>query len=288
MVIANLGTPAERAERHRQPQHRPAHGLPAPGVLGARGAQALAGRARRARPRDPRRASSPASRRSSTPAGSSPASSPTATRRPSCSRSASDNLDELDVQAKAVADVARTVPGLRDVRVSLQIDYPEIRVETDREKAGLVGVTSRRRGGDHAGRHARQHQHARACGSTPPTASRTTSSPPTTARRSPTRRRSPQLPVRVGAAGRRSRSAPTARSGREPRARSPSSATSSSARRTCSCRPRGATSAAPPRTLDAALRKDPRTRDIKVELRRAGAAHAHDVLAGSAWRSASR
>ncbi len=54
----------------------------------------------------------------------------------------SDKLDELDVQAKAVADVARTVAGVRDVRVSLQIDYPEIRVETDREKAGLVGVTS--------------------------------------------------------------------------------------------------------------------------------------------------
>ena len=54
----------------------------------------------------------------------------------------SDKLDELDVQAKAVADVARTVAGVRDVRTSLQIDYPEIRVETDREKAGLVGVTS--------------------------------------------------------------------------------------------------------------------------------------------------
>src|SRR6185437_10185509 len=55
----------------------------------------------------------------------------------------SDKLDELDVQAKAVADVARHVPGIRDVRVSLQMDYPEIRIETEREKAGLVGVTSR-------------------------------------------------------------------------------------------------------------------------------------------------
>ncbi len=55
----------------------------------------------------------------------------------------SDKLDELDVQAKAVADVARHVPGIRDVRVSLQMDYPEIRVETEREKAGLVGVSSR-------------------------------------------------------------------------------------------------------------------------------------------------
>jgi multidrug efflux pump subunit AcrB len=52
-----------------------------------------------------------------------------------------DDLEELDEQAKAVADVARTIQGVRDVRVSLQVDYPEIRVETDREKAGLVGVT---------------------------------------------------------------------------------------------------------------------------------------------------
>ena len=54
-----------------------------------------------------------------------------------------DNLEELDANAKAVAEVARTVPGVRDVRSSLQIDYPEIRVETDREKAGMVGVTLR-------------------------------------------------------------------------------------------------------------------------------------------------
>src|SRR5450432_3294810 len=54
-----------------------------------------------------------------------------------------DNLAELDEQARAVAEVARSVAGVRDVRVSLQTDYPEVRVETDREKAGLVGVTSR-------------------------------------------------------------------------------------------------------------------------------------------------
>jgi CzcA family heavy metal efflux pump len=53
-----------------------------------------------------------------------------------------DKLEELETQAKAVAEVARTVGGVRDVRVSLQMDYPEIRVETEREKAGLVGVTS--------------------------------------------------------------------------------------------------------------------------------------------------
>ncbi len=55
-----------------------------------------------------------------------------------------DKLEELSAQADAIAEVARTVPGIRDVRSSLQIDYPEIRVETDREKAGLVGVTLRK------------------------------------------------------------------------------------------------------------------------------------------------
>ena len=57
---------------------------------------------------DPRRANFPASKCSSTRAGSSRASSRTATRRRSSSRCASDNLDELDAQAKAVAEVART------------------------------------------------------------------------------------------------------------------------------------------------------------------------------------
>lgn len=54
-----------------------------------------------------------------------------------------DNLQAIDNQARAVAEVARTVPGIRDIYPSLQTDYPEIRVETDRTKAGLVGVTLR-------------------------------------------------------------------------------------------------------------------------------------------------
>ncbi len=54
-----------------------------------------------------------------------------------------DSLEQLDRDAKAVAEVARTVPGVRDIYPSLQTDYPEIRVDTDRETAGLVGVTSR-------------------------------------------------------------------------------------------------------------------------------------------------
>ena len=54
--------------------------------------------------------------------------------------------------------------GIRDVWPTLQIDYPEIRVDTDREEAGLVGVTARERGADDARGDARQHQHAERLG----------------------------------------------------------------------------------------------------------------------------
>ncbi len=54
-----------------------------------------------------------------------------------------DNLEELDAQAKSVAQVAATVPGVRDIYPSLEMDYPEIRVETDRMKGGMVGVSAR-------------------------------------------------------------------------------------------------------------------------------------------------
>jgi len=54
-----------------------------------------------------------------------------------------DNLEVLEEQSKAVAAVAATVPGIRDLYPSLQVNYPEIRVETDRTKAGMVHVSSR-------------------------------------------------------------------------------------------------------------------------------------------------
>jgi multidrug efflux pump subunit AcrB len=56
---------------------------------------------------------------------------------------AADSLEELDAQSKAVAQVARSVPGIRDVYPSVQIDYPEVRVETDRTQAAFVGVSAR-------------------------------------------------------------------------------------------------------------------------------------------------
>jgi multidrug efflux pump subunit AcrB len=54
-----------------------------------------------------------------------------------------DQLEELDAQARAVSDVARAIPGVRDVETSLEMNYPEIRVRVDRERAGLVGATAR-------------------------------------------------------------------------------------------------------------------------------------------------
>lgn len=52
-------------------------------------------------------------------------------------------LAQLDEQARAVAEVLREVPGVRDVRRSLELDYPEVRVDLDRAAAGLVGVDAR-------------------------------------------------------------------------------------------------------------------------------------------------
>jgi multidrug efflux pump subunit AcrB len=53
------------------------------------------------------------------------------------------DLETMLEQSKAVAEVARTVPGIRDPYVRLENDFPELRVETDRETAGLVGVSAR-------------------------------------------------------------------------------------------------------------------------------------------------
>ena len=55
----------------------------------------------------------------------------------------SDNLPALEDQARSVADVARTVGGVRDVEVALETDYPEIHVDTARDQAGVVGLTLR-------------------------------------------------------------------------------------------------------------------------------------------------
>ena len=54
-----------------------------------------------------------------------------------------DDLSELSSRLTAVGEVARTVPGIADVYPTLQVEYPELRVDTDRTRAGLVGVSPR-------------------------------------------------------------------------------------------------------------------------------------------------
>jgi len=54
-----------------------------------------------------------------------------------------DDLDELRAGLDRAAQVARQVPGLVDPFPSLQTDYPEVRVDTDREEAAAVGVDAR-------------------------------------------------------------------------------------------------------------------------------------------------
>lgn len=53
-----------------------------------------------------------------------------------------DDLEVLDRQSRAVAEVARGVAGIRDVRTTLELEYPEVRIETNRAQAGLVGVSA--------------------------------------------------------------------------------------------------------------------------------------------------
>lgn len=54
-----------------------------------------------------------------------------------------DDLNELVAKSRAIAEVARDVPGVRDIYMDLEMDYPEIRVNVDRQKAALVGVNAR-------------------------------------------------------------------------------------------------------------------------------------------------
>jgi multidrug efflux pump subunit AcrB len=54
-----------------------------------------------------------------------------------------ENLGELRNQLQAVGEVARGVPGLVDMYPTLQVDYPEVHVDTNRQEAAQVGVNSR-------------------------------------------------------------------------------------------------------------------------------------------------
>jgi multidrug efflux pump subunit AcrB len=54
-----------------------------------------------------------------------------------------DNLEALHEQSQAVAEVMRQVAGVRDVRETLEMDYPELHVDVERTEAGMVDVTAR-------------------------------------------------------------------------------------------------------------------------------------------------
>ena len=54
-----------------------------------------------------------------------------------------EDLAQLQRDEDAVAAVAREVPGVRDIWPTLRLDYPEVRVEIDRQEAGYVGVSAR-------------------------------------------------------------------------------------------------------------------------------------------------
>ena len=53
-----------------------------------------------------------------------------------------DNLQVLAAEEKAIADVARTIPGIRDIYPTLETNYPELHVDIDRQEASMVGVTA--------------------------------------------------------------------------------------------------------------------------------------------------
>jgi multidrug efflux pump subunit AcrB len=54
-----------------------------------------------------------------------------------------ESLADLTDRLHAVVEVARTVPGIRDLYPSIQTDYPELHVETDRQLASPVDVSLR-------------------------------------------------------------------------------------------------------------------------------------------------
>lgn len=54
-----------------------------------------------------------------------------------------DDLAEIDRKLHAVAQVASTVAGIRDLYPSIQTEYPELRIETDRQLASQVGLSLR-------------------------------------------------------------------------------------------------------------------------------------------------
>ena len=192
---------AERPQPPGEPERRTEHRIPAHRLLRSRGAQRSRSRTSRRRARAILTRDFPGVEVLQYPGGLVASVFANGYTAPFVVEVHNDNLAELDEEAKAVADVARTIPGIRDVKESLQIDYPEIHVDTE-PRGGRARRNERaRRGADDARRDARQHQRLRASGSTRTTASRTTSSPSTTEPQVPDTQALGALPVRVSPQG---------------------------------------------------------------------------------------
>jgi hydrophobic/amphiphilic exporter-1 (mainly G- bacteria), HAE1 family len=54
-----------------------------------------------------------------------------------------NNLDQAYATARRIASQVRTLPGISDVLIPQDIDYPALRLDIDREKASLVGLTQK-------------------------------------------------------------------------------------------------------------------------------------------------
>jgi len=70
-----------------------------------------------------------------------------------------DDLSVLDTQSHLVADVASSVPGIRDIYPSLQMDYPEIRVRHRSHPGGYSAGHGACGGPGDAGSDLGQYQH---------------------------------------------------------------------------------------------------------------------------------
>ena len=199
-----------------------------------------------------------------------------------------DNLEELDEQAqrgrrgRAHACRACATCGRRS-----QMDYPEVRVDIDREEAGMVGVTRARRG--------QTTLEATLGNINTPSVwidsangqsyyvvtyydDDAVADPQRSGRSSRCASATTGKPVALGAYGDVRRSVGPIADRAQPAA----------ARRARLMQVEGRDIGTVAARARSGARRDPRTAHVRVRLRRPGRAHAHDVLAASGSRSGSR
>ena len=256
---------AERAQRDRQPERRPAHGLHPPRVSSI----PRSASSRRARsPTRPARSSPTTSRASSSCSGraaSSPASSPTATSRRSSSRSAATTSTQLDDAGQGGRRGRAHRPG-RARRLAIAPDRlprDPRRHRSRRRRAWSASPRATRRRRRSRPRSATSTR--RASGSTRTTGSRYyVVTYYDDAQVADTQRARAAPGARRRRTASRSRSAPTATSA-APSARSRSSATTSQRVAHVLMQTEGRDIGSAADELETALKPDPRTRDIDFD-----------------------